>query len=158
MKKLISILALTSFLAGCQEGGNSLITRQNATTALGAIGGGILGSNVGKGKGRMLGAAVGALGGAAFGNWLGANLDPKDQKIHYETTQESLETTPIGYSREWNDPQTGVRGEVMPTRTYKMNNRNCREYTQTIFINGKSHDGHGTACRTPNGTWEIANN
>ena len=31
----------------------------------------------------------------------------------------------------------------------------CREYTQTIVVDGKRHTGHGTACRDENGTWNI---
>ena len=31
----------------------------------------------------------------------------------------------------------------------------CREYQQTVTIDGKQERSYGTACRQPDGTWKI---
>lgn len=153
----LALLLGLSLIASCEN--NSIgITRQNVATGLGAIGGGILGSNIGKGKGSMLGAAVGALGGAAFGHWMGENLDPKDQQKHMHTTQNSLEYAKTNQAVSWNDPNTGASGYVMPTQTYKSNEgKFCREYTQIIQIDNKKQEAVGRACRNNDGYWQILN-
>lgn len=149
-----AFLVSSLFLSSCASDGS--FTRQDFTTVAGAIGGGILGSNVGKGKGRMVGAAVGALAGAAAGKWLGDNLDnPRDRSIYQDSTQNALETAPIGNKVSWNNPDTGASGYTQPVKTYKSNGRYCREYTQTIIIGGKKQEAVGTACRTEGGHWEI---
>lgn len=33
--------------------------------------------------------------------------------------------------------------------------RYCREYQTTVVINGQSQPSYGTACRQPDGTWQI---
>ncbi len=156
-KKITSIILTTLILSSCETGQNGVVTRQNAATLLGAVGGGVLGSNVGKGKGRLVGSAVGALAGAAFGNWMGANLDPKDQQMHYETTNRTLESAKTGQQYGWSDPDTGAEGYIVPVRTYKSSHQVCREYEQTVIIDGRRQTATGNACRTSNGSWEIKN-
>lgn len=153
-KKIIGVALISVLLSSCAQNGS--IRRQDVTTAMGAIGGGILGSNVGKGKGRMLGAAVGALAGAATGSWLGANLDnPQDRMYYSNNTQSTLETVPIGQAVEWSNPESGSSGYTVPVKTFKREGRYCREYTQVIVVSKKKHKAYGTACRQPDGTWEI---
>ena len=42
------------------------------------------------------------------------------------------------------------------TRTYQnQSGQYCREFTQTIQVGGESQQGHGTACRQPDGSWKI---
>ena len=36
---------------------------------------------------------------------------------------------------------------------YVQNGRNCRAYTETIYIDGQPQTARGTACRNPDGTW-----
>jgi len=31
---------------------------------------------------------------------------------------------------------------------------NCRQFTHTIYIDGKPQTARGTACRNPDGTWQ----
>ncbi|MBN9542894.1 MAG: glycine zipper 2TM domain-containing protein [Alphaproteobacteria bacterium] len=156
-KKVATLIISLSVITAC-ENGSMPISRQHVATGLGAIGGGILGSNIGKGKGRMVGAALGALGGAAFGNWMGEHLDPKDQQTHINTTQRSLENARTNQQIGWDDPDTGASGFVMPTQTYKSREgRVCREYTQVIQVDGKRQEAFGKACRNNDGYWQIQN-
>ena len=37
---------------------------------------------------------------------------------------------------------------------YDQNGMNCRQYTHTIYIDGKPQTARGAACRNPDGTWQ----
>jgi len=126
-------------------------------TLAGAGIGGYLGSEIGgEGTSGAVGAAMGTLAGAMIGQDIGKRLDEADRREHARTTQHTLENTPTGRTKEWENPDTGNRGRVQPTRTYEnADGRPCREFTQTIVIDGEEVQGHGTACRQPDGTWKI---
>ncbi|MBN9543277.1 MAG: glycine zipper 2TM domain-containing protein [Alphaproteobacteria bacterium] len=162
MVKKITSLALiacisASLLASCKSGPNGeiMVSRRDTATLIGAVGAGILGSKVGKGNGRIAGAAVGALVGAGFGSWMGENLDNRSRNYHYKTTQSTLESAPIGETHEWANPDSNTHGYVTPTRTYKKNDRYCREYTQQIVVGGRTQEAVGRACRNADGTWQV---
>ena len=56
----------------------------------------------------------------------------------------------------WNNPESGNYGTVTPTRDgYSSAGRYCREYQQTIVVNGRNQTGYGQACQSPDGSWEI---
>jgi surface antigen len=44
---------------------------------------------------------------------------------------------------------------VTPTRTYKTSHEDCREYEQQIIIGGQMEIGYATACRQPDGRWQV---
>ena len=47
-------------------------------------------------------------------------------------------------------------GTVTPSREGRTNDgRYCREYQSSIYVGGKYEQGVGTACRNPDGTWQI---
>ena len=47
------------------------------------------------------------------------------------------------------------QGNVTVTNTFNRNGRYCREFQQTITVGGQSQQGYGTACRQPDGSWEM---
>ena len=51
-------------------------------------------------------------------------------------------------------PETGNYGEIVPSRPYKRGIADCRDYTHTVYIDGKPKQMHGTACRGSDGTWQ----
>ena len=50
-------------------------------------------------------------------------------------------------------PDNGRYGDVVPGRPYKRSNVDCRDYTHTVYIDGRPRTMRGTACRNPDGTW-----
>ena len=54
----------------------------------------------------------------------------------------------------WRDPDTGHYGDVVPSRPYKRGVADCRDYTHTIYIDGKPKQMRGTACRDSGGSWK----
>ena len=125
--------------------------KQGVGTVIGAVAGGVAGSQVGKGNGQLIATGVGVLLGALVGNEIGATLDKIDQQYLLDTTHESLE-----YS--WSNPDTGNSGSVTPLNTYEVaENQYCREYQTDVLVAGEKQSAYGTACRRPDGTWEIIN-
>lgn len=122
----------------------------------GAALGGFLGSKIGSGSGQTFATIGGVLAGGLLGNQAATRLTCQDQQSMYNSTQSSLETYPTGRSASWNNPDSGHYGSVTPVRTYQnARGQNCREFTQTIYIDGRPETGTGHACRQPDGTWRI---
>ena len=82
----------------------------------------------------------------------------QDQQQHFDTTQSSLETQKTGQTSTWTNPDTGHSGKITPTRTYTSTDGTpCRDFTQTIFVDGEYEEINGTACRQQDGSWKPVN-
>ena len=156
--KLISVTvfaAAISILSGCTTGG----PKQTGGTILGGIGGAAIGSQFGKGTGQLVGVAAGTLLGAFIGSSVGESLDHADQMYANKTAQKSFESAPSGQTQGWRNPDSGHSGTITPTKTFQtQSGQYCREFTQTIEVADKKQQGYGTACRQPDGTWQIVSN
>ncbi|MCP5152237.1 MAG: glycine zipper 2TM domain-containing protein [Ectothiorhodospiraceae bacterium] len=139
-------------LAGCQSRG----ANETMGGLLGAAGGGLLGSQVGSGSGKLAATALGVLAGALIGSEVGRTMDDVDRMKHAQAANSAFESAPTGTSSTWNNPDTGHYGSVTPTRTYQQTDGTyCREFTQTIDVGGRTEQGYGTACRQDDGSWKI---
>ncbi len=164
--QFLVIALFASSLAACQEGpsgqygskgrGTGGISKTDAGTVLGGIGGAFIGAQVGKGSGQLVATAAGALLGAYLGNSIGASLDAADLSYYDKTSQTALESNKVGQTSTWKNPDSGNSGTVTPTRTFENASKQyCREYTQTIQVGGKTERAYGTACRQADGSWKI---
>lgn len=132
--------------------------KQGFGTIGGAAVGGLAGSQFGDGRGRLITTGIGTLLGAFLGNEIGASLDRADHAYLQDATYQAY-TAPIGRQIQWSNPQSGNYGWVQPVRDgYATTGGYCREYQSTIIVGGRKQQGHGTACRQPDGSWQIANN
>jgi surface antigen len=152
-KKLVVLPLLAVFvLAGCATMG----PKEQAGTAVGGVGGALIGSQFGGGTGRLVGVAVGTLAGALIGREIGRSLDADDRRIMQETAQRSLEHNRTDHVSTWRNPDSGHSGTITPKRTYQVaDGRYCREYQQTVIIEGRKEQAYGRACRQPDGSWKI---
>ncbi len=122
----------------------------------GAALGGFLGSQIGSGTGQLAATGAGVLVGGLLGNQIGKALTCRDQQQVQHTTQRTLETQPSGTAIAWNNPDSGNSGTVTPTQTYQTaSGTYCRNFEQTVTVNGQTEVGTGTACRQPDGSWQI---
>jgi surface antigen len=163
--KFVAIILATGMLAACQQPGQypgtgamqgGAINKQDVGTLAGAIGGGIIGSNIGGGKGAIAGTIAGTLLGGVVGSSIGRSLDNADRMAAEQASQRALETAQPGQSLPWKNTQSGNYGSITPSNYYQNAAGDyCREYTQTIVVGGRSERGHGTACRQPDGSWQI---
>ncbi len=150
---MVAMIA-TVGLAGCETAQNSG-TKQKVGAVGGAVLGGILGSKVGGGSGQLWATGAGALIGALVGSEIGQSLDRADRNYIAQTNQRA-QTAPLGETISWNNPDSGNRGTVTPTRDgTSASGGYCREYQQTIYVGGQQETGYGIACQRPDGTWEI---
>ena len=54
------------------------------------------------------------------------------------------------------NPDTGHYGTVTPLSDYRdASGRYCREFRQTITVDGRVETETGTACRNSDGSWQI---
>lgn len=123
--------------------------------AVGAIAGGILGNQVGKGTGRALATVAGAMVGGIVGHEIGRSLDEQDRMLAREAEFEALERGQSGVARSWRNPDNGRYGEVVPSRPYKRGPQDCRDYAHTVYIDGRPEVMRGTACRNGDGSWRA---
>ena len=163
MKTKIFTLALVSTLAlsGCSQDGSSpwgMGTKQTVGTGAGAILGGILGSKVGNGSGKLWATGAGALLGAFAGSEIGKSLDQADIAYHQQAVEKAY-AAPMNQTISWNNPESGHSGSVTPVREGRQASTGnlCRQYKQTIVIDGKAETANGTACQNVDGTWTLAN-
>jgi surface antigen len=156
MKKfLLPVVLMATVTLGACEGMQNAGTKETIGTAVGAIGGGLLGSQVGGGSGRYVATGVGTLLGAWVGNELGSSLDKADMAYAQQAEQKAY-NAPVGQTISWNNPESGNYGTVTPIRDGSTASGDyCREYEQTIFVDGRSQTGVGVACRRADGKWDV---
>jgi len=129
----------------------------NPKAILGSVLGAAAGAGIAAAAGGGAGAIVGAgVGGALLGGFIGNRLDARDKRMASQAAQRAFEQNHTGQSTAWKNPDSGNSGSVTPTRTYQLaNGQYCREYNQTVMIGGQQHQAYGTACRQPDGSWQI---
>ena len=153
MKQALAVAAAVLLLAAC---GPEQGPKQTLGTIIGGVGGAVLGNEVGKGRGRKVAIAAGALLGGLLGSQVGRELDEADRARAERTTQGALERGRTGDRSEWENPDSGNSGWVVPTRTWQEDSgRYCREFQTGIIVGGEEQTAHGTACRQPDGSWKI---
>jgi surface antigen len=148
MKKIVTVLLAllcSVTLVGCQN-------NQDTGTLAGAVAGGLLGSTVGGGSGKVLAIAAGTIAGAVIGGSIGKSMDDADRM----RMNQALENNRPGQPAYWRNADTGTAYEVVPTKNVSYEgNDYCREYRTTANIGGKKQNMYGTACRQPDGSWKA---
>jgi surface antigen len=154
-KMLCCLIALSLSVASCES--NQWGTKQTVGTGVGALAGGLAGSAIGGGSGRLWATGAGVLLGALVGSSIGQSLDNAD-RLAMQDAQMRAYDAPIGRRIAWNNPRSGNSGYYVATRDGRSSDGYyCREYQQSIVVGGKRQSGYGTACRQPDGSWEISN-
>ena len=142
-----------------QQSADSGIKKADIGTVLGAIVGGVGGSQIGKGSGQLWATGAGVFLGAIVGRGIGQSLDRADEMHAQAAYEYTLETLPSGYTGGWENPDNGHSGTYTPTRTWEQApGQYCREFQQTVTIGGHTEQAYGTACRQPDGSWKISQN
>ncbi len=148
---LTGVVILGLAVAGCQGSG----PKQTVGTGVGALAGGLAGSQVGKGSGRLWATGAGVLLGALVGSEVGASLDRAD-RMYMQQAQQRVYGAPVGETIYWSNPDSGNNGSYVAVRDGRSSSgRYCREYQQTIVVGGRTQKGYGTACQQQDGSWEI---
>jgi hypothetical protein len=81
------------------------------------------------------------------------NLNEQQEREH-ETAQVRATTAPIGETISWREGNAS--GYVTATREGTSSaGRYCREFQHEVTIGGNREQSYGTACRQPDGSWEV---
>lgn len=152
---LIGAALAGSGLAGCAgDPVTGTGPKENTGTLVGALAGAAIGSQIGGGTGERVAAGVaGAAIGGILGNRIGAAMDDEDKQRAYVAQMDALERGPSGAPVAWENPDSGRRGSIVPGPAYDRRGTKCREYTHTIYIDGRPQVARGAACRNPDGSW-----
>lgn len=91
------------------------------------------------------------------GGPLGSGLEEQDRQRAYAAEMKALEYggpgTPVGWKGD-----SGNYGTVIAGPAYaRPGNPQCRDYSHTIYIQGKPQTGRGISCRNADGTWSSVN-
>jgi len=133
------------------------ISNTTGGTVLGAVGGAVAGAQFGHGTGKIAATALGTLLGAFVGHEVGASLDRADQMAEQQAEQSAFQA-PLGQTVSWNNPDSGHTGTFTPVRDgTDQQGYYCREFQENVVINGQSQQAVGSACRQPDGTWQLIN-
>ena len=152
---LVSALVALA-LIGCAS--SDVGPKQTVGTLVGAGTGALLGAQIGHGRGRLVATSVGTLLGAYLGNEAGKSLDRADALYVSQAEHQALEYTPSGQATAWRNPDTGHYGNITPIETYETaSGAYCREFQHQAQIGGRTRAVYGTACRTPDGEWQVVN-
>jgi len=154
MTRLILFVFCLQLLSACADDGT--IRKRDVGMVVGGAGGAVAGQAIGGNDptARVLGTITGVIIGAAVGGYLGSLWDDYDRKQASYALENGRDNKPVA----WRNPNTNSENTVTPVRTYyEPSGTPCREFTQTIYIDGKKEVGRGTACRQPDGTWRITN-
>ncbi|MCF6199381.1 MAG: glycine zipper 2TM domain-containing protein [Hyphomicrobiaceae bacterium] len=144
----VLLMPLLIGLAGCGGG-----PREDMGTVVGAVAGGAIGNQFGKGDGRTVATIAGILIGGIIGSDIGRQLDENDRRRASRAEYTALESGRSGEPSEWRNPDSGHYGRIVPQRPYKIAGRDCRNYTHTIYIGGQPETMRGRACRNQDGSW-----
>ena len=116
-------------------------------------------SGVEASSGRLSARHVSSAEAVLFGTLADADvafvLDKTDVAYMHQANQEA-HAAALGHMVRWQNPKNGHEGSVVATRDgYSSSGRYCREYRQSIIIDGAEESAYGRACQQPDGSWQI---
>ena len=148
--KAVAIVAVVATAAGCS---NINAPKQEQGMVAGAVAGGVLGSQVGRGKGSVVATVLGAVVGGVVGSEIGRSMDQRDRQLAQQAELNAFERGRSGERVAWRNPDNGRYGYVEPGPAYRRGPEDCRDFTHTVYIDGRPQAMRGVACRNPDGTW-----
>jgi surface antigen len=148
---LMLVVSALLLLPGC----NTMGQKEELGTIVGAVAGGLLGNQIGGGRGQTAATVAGIFIGSMIGRDIGVSLDEVDRQMIQQTSYIAFEKMPSGVASTWSNPNTGNSGTVTPMRTYQTSNGYCREFQTTINVGRQVQNAYGTVCRQPDGSWKI---
>lgn len=152
-KKSILIVLVSFVISACA----SNTWNDNQKAIIGGVGGAAAGGLIASAfNANTAGVLGGMIAGGLIGGAIGNRMDVGDQREANRATQSALESAPSGTTTNWRNPDSGNSGTTTPTRTYQaQNGQYCREYEQTVTIGDETQAAYGTACRQPDGKWQV---
>ena len=148
--KLLCVLIVAATVAACTS--DPSVGPKVVAGAMSGSGTAGLPAAAGPGGTAAAGAPGGLVGGA-----IGGGLDEQDRQRAYAAEMKALEYggpgTPVGWRGD-----SGAYGTVIAGPAYaRPGNPQCRDYSHTIYVQGKPQNARGISCRNADGTWVSVN-
>ena len=127
-----------------------------AGVLIGGLIGGLLGNAAGGGN-RTGATIAGVIFGGAVGAALTSNMDCGDRSYAYKTYYNGFNSGRTG-QYEWRNPSNNHRGEFRINSYYNdPYGFRCARFNQVTYIQGRTYNATGVACRQPDGSWAAVN-
>ncbi len=124
----------------------------------GGLIGGLLGNAAGHGRNRTGTTIAGVIFGGAIGAALTSNMNCEDRSYAYRTYYDGFNSGRDGGRYQWRNPRNDHRGEFRIGGYYNdPYGFRCARFTQVTYIQHRSYNVHGVACRQPDGSWAVVN-
>jgi surface antigen len=91
--------------------------------------------------------------GGILGGGIGTALDERDRQRAFAAEVQALEYGEPGIPVGWRGEGPKRYGTVVPGAPYQTRGAKCRDYSHSIYIDGRPQIARGTACRNPDGSW-----
>jgi Ni/Co efflux regulator RcnB/surface antigen len=128
-----------------------------AGVLIGGLIGGLLGNAAGGGRNRTGATLAGVIFGGAVGAALTSKMDCEDRSFAYKTYYSGFNSGRTG-NYQWNNPRNNHRGEFRINSYYNdQYGFRCARFNQVTYIQGRSYNADGVACRQPDGSWAAVN-
>lgn len=151
LRLAFSVTAIGLLLGGCMQGHGP---KQTGGLLVGGGLGALAGSQIGNGSGKLAAVAIGTLAGAALGNEVGRSLDRAD-RLEMSAAARAAQHVPIGSPIRWENSSSGNYGSITPRREgrHRRSGAVCREFSNSLTIDGQTEEYVGVACRAQDGSW-----
>ena len=153
MKKFkILTFSLILLIISCENTNDKKVIGQ----IIGAAVGGYVGSKIGSGATKDISVILGGAAGYILGGKIIEILNKKERDEFNNVIESSLNFSPDNQSRSWqSDENQDINGEVISLNSYKIKNKDCRDFKKVIRKNNETFEESSTACRNEQGNWEI---
>ncbi len=159
LTKTTTMLAATALALGASAGAASARDYRdchdnNATagTILGAVAGGVIGSQFGSGGGKAAATIGGVVLGGMAGHAIAKDMDCNDRPYAFHAYYRGFRG-PVHRTYYWHHGRD--HGFMVPVREYRRHHRVCRDFRVTTFHHGHGYTHYGTACRYRHGDWHM---
>ncbi len=121
-------------------------------TFAGAVVGGVIGNQFGRGDGRTAATIGGVILGGIAGNAIASDMNCDDRREAFVSYRDGFEGR-IGQRYSWRG--NGNYGSFTPVREFSRGGYTCRDFTTVTFHRGREVLRSGTACRQNDGNWYL---
>lgn len=158
--RLSSVFIVTAFLLAVGAAGTARADNNNAFwgTGIGAAVGSLVGSQFGHSGGNVAATGAGIVAGGVAGNVIGQSID-NDNRARSGSASGYAAPAPMTYHAPSSAPNYVAPPAPPPASaaTYLDSDAGtyCREYSQSVMIDGRPQETYGTACLQRDGAWHI---
>ena len=124
------------------------MNNQQGGALLGALTGGIIGSQIGVGRDNAATTLVGTIAGAVVGSSVGESMDRREYRYARPARYgyRYAQTERLSDRHYYRDRYRHRDRYYYPNRYSKVSIRQCRHYKKTIWIDGESYKRYGKTC------------